>query len=148
MSWLGSAREPKTATRKAAATMHKILILDDDPQVLKCIQVALDAKGCQTFTTTDFNLFFTLFNEQAINLVILDICMPGKNGFEVFKELCKGKHPPVLFITAYSGSFSSESKMVMDLWKNEFSDGNTDILYKPFTLDLLYTKVESLIGTL
>lgn len=126
--------------------MKKILTLDDDPQVLQCIKAALDVKGCQTFITTDFNIFFKLFREQEIDLVILDICMPGKNGFEVFKELCQEKHPPVLFITAYSGSFSAESKMVMDLWENEFADGTTDILYKPFTLGLLYKKVDSLIG--
>ena len=126
--------------------MQKILALDDEQSIVEFIKKALDKKGYETFIATEAGTFFRLFREQEIDLVLLDICMPEKNGFEVFKELRRNKHPPVLFVTADLGSFSVESKMAMDLWQNEFTEGTADIIYKPFDVATLHEKVLSLIG--
>lgn len=126
--------------------MKKILALDDDPSILDFIRKVLDSKGYQTVTTTDCDEFFALFRAQPIDLVLLDICMPVKNGLEVFKDLCGAKHPPVLFITGDFGAFSTESKTAMELWKTEFAEGTADIIYKPFTVAALNEKIVSLIG--
>lgn len=126
--------------------MKQILALDDDPKIVSFLKKVLDMKGFQTFTATTPNDFFSLLREQKIDLILLDICMPVKNGFEVFKELCSDKHPPVLFVTGDTESFSVESKTAMDLWQNEFTEGRTDIIYKPFDIATLHEKVMSLIG--
>ena len=126
--------------------MKRILALDDEPSIVAFIKKALDNKGYETFIATDPDTFFRLFREQQIDLVLLDICMPIKNGFEVFKELRNNGKPPVLFVTADLGSFSVESKMAMDLWQNEFTEGTADIIYKPFDVATLHEKVMSLIG--
>ena len=126
--------------------MKRILALDDEQSIVEFIKKALDNKGYETFIATDPDTFFRLFREQEIDLVLLDICMPIKNGFEVFKELRKNRKPPVLFVTADLGSFSVESKMAMDLWQNEFTEGTADIIYKPFDVATLHEKVLSLIG--
>ena len=52
----------------------------------------------------------------------------------------------MLFVTAYPGSFNMKSQEMVDMWQSEFADGMTDILYKPFDIDVLYEKVEGLIG--
>lgn len=126
--------------------MKRILALDDEQSIVEFIKKALDNKGYETFIATDPDTFFRLFREQEIDLVLLDIRMPVKNGFEVFKELRKNRKPPVLFVTADLVSFSVESKTAMDLWQNEFTEGTADIIYKPFDVATLHEKVQSLIG--
>ena len=126
--------------------MKRILVLDDDPVVVAFIKKALDLKGYQTFTATNATDFFQFLRKQTIDLVLLDIRMPIKNGFEVFKELRTNTCPPVLFVTGDTDSFSVESEAAKELWHKDFHDGTTDIVYKPFSLDTLYKKVASLIG--
>lgn len=126
--------------------MKTIVALDDDRDILKCLKLALDQRGYQTFVSSNFNDFIGLIKAHTPDLILLDVRMPGKNGFEVFKQLRQWQTAPVLFVTAYSGSFTLESKTVLDLWKNQFSDGQTDIIYKPFNIKALYEKVEALIG--
>ena len=52
----------------------------------------------------------------------------------------------MLFVTAYPKSFSVRNEDMLKMWKQDFADGETDIMYKPFTLDVLYQKIEGLIG--
>ena len=127
--------------------MRKILSVDDDDSILRCYKKALDAKGYQAFVTSNPLEVSQILQDHKLDLVMLDICMPKRSGFDIFKELKqKYEHLPVLFVTAYPGSFNMESQEMVDLWQNEFADGITDILYKPFDIDVLYEKVEGLIG--
>ena len=72
--------------------------------------------------------------------------MPGKDGFEIYNEFRGVRKIPVIFVTAYPGSFDADSEAVVEMWQNEFADGTTDIIYKPFDLEVLFEKVENLIG--
>ena len=125
-----------------------ILSVDDDPRILKAFEAALQQKGYRVFITTDPTKVAEVINDNKIDLVMLDVHMPEKNGIEVFKELKKKYQSlPVLFVTAYPKSFSLHSQEMVRMWENEFADGETDILYKPFGVDALYQKVEGLIGS-
>ncbi len=126
--------------------MKRILVLDDDPMILTFIKRILDDRGYQTHTATTSDDFFRLLREQAFDLILLDIRMPVKNGFEVFKELARDNRPPVLFVTGDSGSFTVESQTALELWQSDFLEGTTDILYKPFSVEILFEKVAALIG--
>ena len=127
--------------------MRKILSVDDDPRVLKAFESTLKQKGYEVFITTNPLEVAGILAANEIDLIMLDIRMPQKNGFEIFKEL-KKKYTklPVLFVTAYPKSFTLRSDDMVRMWEHDFADGQTDILYKPFTLDSLYEKVEGLIG--
>lgn len=127
--------------------MQLILSIDDEPELLKCFQDALQHRGFQVLTTTDPDEGIRLARETAdVALLLLDIKMPKKSGFEVYREIRAFRNLPVLFITAYPKSFTTDSDEVVRLWREEFADGRTDILYKPFELTTLFEKVESLIG--
>lgn len=128
--------------------MRKILSVDDDPNVLSCLESALKQKGYEVFVTTKPLEVAEILEKHKIDLVMLDIKMPEKDGFEIFKEL-KKKYAklPVLFVTGYPQSFTMKSEGVISMWKNDFADGHTDIMYKPFDVDTLYEKVEGLIWT-
>ena len=127
--------------------MKKILSVDDDAKILKAIESAVRQKGYAIITTTDPNEVGKLLKENDVDLVMLDVRMPKKSGFEIFREL-KKKNPKlkVLFVTAYPKSFSVRNEDMLKMWKQDFADGETDIMYKPFTLDILYEKIDGLIG--
>lgn len=128
--------------------MKKILSIDDDPAVLKSIENALKDQGYELYVTNDPEEGLNILKEKDdISVVLLDIRMPKKNGFEIYNELRQFRKIPVLFVTAYPRSFDPKSNEVVEMWQNEFADGTTDIIYKPFDLKTLFEKVEGLIGT-
>jgi two-component system response regulator SaeR len=126
--------------------MKTILVLDDDQTILDVIKRILDDYGYRTLVASKPSLFFDLLRSEPVDLVLLDIRMPAKDGFQVFQELPGGQRPPVLFVTGDSGSFSMESEAARALWQSAFLEGTTDILYKPFSGAVLYEKVVALIG--
>ncbi|NCC50810.1 MAG: response regulator [Spartobacteria bacterium] len=127
--------------------MRTILSIDDDEAILRCFQRALSLKGYNILTTSDPEEAYKVIQETRLDLVMLDVKMPHISGFQIFEELKKySTDLPVLFVTAYPGSFSLESQDTVEMWEHCFTDGYTDILYKPFDLETLYEKIEGLIG--
>ena len=127
--------------------MKRILSIDDDPKILTAFESAIQQKGYEIRTTTDPNEAGKLMSEQSFDLVMLDVRMPQKSGFDVFRELKKKNQKlKVLFVTAYPKSFSVRNDDMLKMWKQDFADGETDIMYKPFALEVLYQKIEGLIG--
>jgi DNA-binding response OmpR family regulator len=127
--------------------MKRILSIDDDPLILECFQTVLKDKGYEVFITTDPDEVSRQLKSTPYDLVMLDVQMPIKNGFEIFQELKQYyKQIPILFVTAYPQSFSLVSERTAEMWQRDFADGNTDILYKPFHIEDLYEKIEGLIG--
>jgi DNA-binding response OmpR family regulator len=128
--------------------MRKILAVDDDSKILKTLEVALVQKGYEVMTTTDPSGVGALLDVHEFDLIMLDVCMPAKNGFELFGELKKRKRAhKFLFVTGYPKAFTVNSSQILEMWQRDFADGETDIIYKPFTLSILYEKVEGLIGS-
>jgi CheY-like chemotaxis protein len=125
----------------------KILSVDDNPQVLKSLSASLRHFGYEVFVTSNPHEVADIIGKNEIDLVMLDICMPEKDGFQVFEELKKKYGSlPVLFCTAYPKSFSMTTDERVKMWQQDFADGRTDIIYKPFGIKALCDKVESLIG--
>jgi two-component system response regulator ResD len=127
--------------------MKKIVSIDDEPMMLKCLEKALESRGYVLFVTSNPDDGLKVMKEDPdVCLALLDVKMPVKNGFDIYKELRQTRKIPVLFVTAYPKSFTVKSDEIVDMWKSEFADGTTDIIYKPFDLKTLYEKVEGLIG--
>jgi DNA-binding response OmpR family regulator len=64
-----------------------ILIADDDPEILTMLGIRLSKKGYEVLEAVDGNQTLSLAHEHHPDLVLLDVMMPGKNGWEVAKEL-------------------------------------------------------------
>src|SRR5258706_9119021 len=64
-----------------------ILIADDDPQILTMLGIRLTKKGYQVLEASDGLQTLKMAREHHPDLVLLDVMMPGKNGWEVAKEL-------------------------------------------------------------
>lgn len=103
---------------------RKILIVDDDPDILTVVSSFLQIEGFETHQARDVASAQKIFLEESPDLIILDIMLPDKSGFEWLKEI-KQENPtlPIILLTAKS----SVSDKVLG-----FELGADDYLAKPF----------------
>lgn len=112
------------------------------------MKIILEQKGYDVTVTSKPTEVVELTEQVHFDLVILDVRMPVKSGVEIFDELKKkNQGMRFLFITAYLKSFSVNSSKMLERWQQTLADGESDVLYKPFTLDDLYLKVQGMIGS-
>jgi len=113
----------------------KIYIADDEINIRSAIKTFLEDAG---FIVEDFengDLLMAAFNESQADLVILDVMMPGSNGFVVCKEIRKISHVPVIMLTARDSDLDYATGL--DL-------GSDDYLTKPFSPMALTMRVKAL----
>jgi DNA-binding response OmpR family regulator len=87
--------------------MKKILFIEDEPALQKAIGRFLEEKGYQFNSALDGEVGLTAARENNPDLILLDLILPKKDGFEVLKELKKDestKHIPVIVLTNLEGS--------------------------------------------
>ena len=118
--------------------MSKILIADDEQKIRKLVCDFLRNVGYETLEAEDGDEAFALFqkHEDDIDLVILDIMMPGLNGWEVCKEIRGLSDVPVIMLTARSEEFDELLG---------YESGADDYVTKPFSPTILVKKVEALL---
>jgi len=118
----------------------KILIADDNPDILKLIDVNLKYEGYKTITARDGIEALRLAGEKNPDLIILDIIMPGMDGWQVLAHL-KGKktteHIPVILLTGVSMKEGKERGLI---------EGVEDFLSKPFNPLRLLEMVEEILS--
>ena len=77
-----------------------ILLVDDSDAVREVLHVSLEVLGYSVHSTADPHQALRLFDVQHIDLALLDVNMPGMDGFALYAELCKSRTVPVVFISA------------------------------------------------
>ena len=113
----------------------KILYADDDPEIREALRLLLDCEGYETVEAVDGEEVLRLLDD-TVDLVILDVMMPGMNGYSACAEIRKRSAVPVLFLTAKS----RDSDMTMG-----FSAGGDDYLVKPFSYNELINRVKAML---
>lgn len=116
---------------------EKILVVDDDPDILTIVSSFLQIEGFKVLTADNIAKAQDLLDKEKPSLIILDIMLPDKSGLEWLKEI-KLQHPtlPVIFLTAKS----SLSDKVLG-----FELGADDYLAKPFEPLELVARCKALI---
>lgn len=81
---------------------HEILLVEDDRSIAELVQMTLMVSGCDTRIAMDGEEGYRLLKQQPFDLAILDVMLPGMDGFELVERLTgEGvKLPPVLYLTA------------------------------------------------
>lgn len=115
---------------------EKILIIDDDECLLRLAERVLQKQGYSVSTATNGEQGLALFRQIAPDLVILDVMMPGMDGWEVCRRLRQTSTVPIIFLTA----LGSEKNVVDGLM-----GGADDYLVKPFGPDELWARVNALL---
>ncbi|MDE3251504.1 MAG: response regulator [Bacteroidota bacterium] len=117
----------------------KILVAEDEPMLLKTIELKLKKEGYEVITTTDGREAIAKIRETGPDLVISDIMMPYASGLEIVSFLrTEGvKKIPVIILSAME-----QEKVVMEA----FELGADDYITKPFSLNELTIRVKKLIN--
>jgi two-component system response regulator MprA len=115
----------------------RILVVDDDPGVTDVLRRGLTYEGFVVDMAGSGEEALALLRERPPDLVILDILMPGLDGFEVLRRLrAADPHLPVLMLTARD----APSDQVRGL-----TEGADDYVVKPFTFEVLVARVRALL---
>jgi len=116
----------------------KILIVDDDEDILSSINLAMRAEGALTMTSTDGSDAIAVCHSHKPEVVILDMMLPRASGFLVLEKIKQGPDAPiVVMITANQGKRHMEYAKGM---------GIDAYLYKPVALSRLVTTIAELIA--
>ena len=116
----------------------RVLVVEDDPMVLKLVATRLDFAGFQTFFARDGREGLSRIRDLRPDGMVLDINMPVMDGFEVLSHLMaiKAFYPPTLVLTARNRP--EDVKVAIGL-------GARDFLAKPFREDQLIARVGRLV---
>ena len=113
----------------------KILVVDDEPDILKSVEFILKRSGYEVFTACDGEDGLEMVKKNMPDLILLDLRLPGKDGCEVCCELKtdeKYKHIPIILLTASAG-----------IGRKEFEKCKYDsFVLKPFQYNDLLGKIK------
>ncbi len=118
----------------------KILIIDDNAEIVSVIQKFLEIDGYRVNTASDANDGYSAYLDFKPDLVITDIQMPGRNGFELMKKI-RMHHPRIK--TIY---MSAAIDQFRPLLKEEKKRYQADFIAKPFARKELMSLVSKNIG--
>jgi len=120
--------------------MTRILIIDDDIQILKMLRKTLEREGYEVVDATDGNKGLKLYRKDPADLVITDIVMPEKEGIETIIDL--RREFPEAKIIAMSGGGQIEAESYLSMAKRL---GAQRTLTKPFQNEELLEAIEALV---
>ncbi len=117
----------------------RILLVDDDREIIDSLQIALEAAGYDILVARDGNQGLAMADRENPDLVILDMMMPKRSGFLVLEKLRRTRPVPVrvIMITANEGSRHKAYAEML---------GVDDYIRKPFAMDRLLESVNRLLG--
>jgi DNA-binding response OmpR family regulator len=117
----------------------RILLVDDDAEIVESLRLALESNGYTVLVARDGNQGLALSERENPDLVILDMMMPKRSGFLVLEKMRRTRETPmrVIMITANEGSRHKAYAEML---------GVDDYIRKPFPMDRLIESVQRLIG--
>jgi len=134
------SRPPRTAHSPREEAMPKrILVVDDDENILSLERTILEQKGFAVTTAGGGEEALRLLKQESFDLVLLDVMMPDKDGFEVCRQIkqdARTRSLPVIFLTAKGGG---------DALAEGFEAGAVMYINKPFTANKLLTIVKTML---
>src|SRR6187401_1191493 len=115
----------------------KILIVEDEKKIADTLRFGLSELGYQVEVAYDGTLGYRLFNAREFNLVILDINLPGMNGYQLCKAIrSTNQHVPILMLT---------SMIALNDKIEGYESGADDYMVKPFEFKELLLKIRVLL---
>ncbi len=127
------------ADEKTPQDRRRVLIVDDDHEIVESVRFALEANGFEVLIARDGNQGLAMAEREDPDLVILDMMMPKRSGFLVLEKLRRSRPVPlrVIMITANEGSRHKAYAEML---------GVDDYIRKPFAMDRLMESVKRLLN--
>jgi DNA-binding response OmpR family regulator len=130
---------PIMAKKATPTATKRILLVDDDAEIIESLRLALEAQSYEVLVARDGNQGLALIERENPDLIILDMMMPKRSGFlvlERLKRLGEKKHR-IIMITANEGNRHKAYAEML---------GVDDYVRKPFPMDRLIQSVQRLLG--
>ncbi|MEC8301815.1 MAG: response regulator [Planctomycetota bacterium] len=118
--------------------LPRVLIVDDDPDIIESIRFALKSKEVEVLIARDGNQGLAMAEKEEPDLVILDMMMPKRSGFLVLEQLRQTSLRPMRFIMITANEGNRHKQYAETL-------GVDDYIQKPFPMDRLLGSVERLL---
>jgi len=108
----------------------RVLVVEDQPRVLVFIEIDLKLRGFDVFKSSSGQKALEMLEDVKPDIMLLDIVMPGMDGFEVLEKLRSYSNMPVI---AFSASPANQDKAILM--------GANDFMHKPFDPDEMARKI-------
>ena len=125
--------------QNSALNGKTILIVDDDPEIVESVKIALQSEGYTVFYARDGNQGLALAERENPDLIILDMMMPKRIGFLVLEKLRRTRRVPIRIIMVTANEGNRHKSYAETL-------GVDDYIRKPFAMDRLLDSVNRLLG--
>lgn len=129
----------QTAAAVAVRSGKRILLVDDDNEIVESMRTVLESRGYEILVAKDGNQGLVMAESESPDLVVLDMMMPKRSGFLVLEKLRRSRPDPlrVIMITANEGSRHKAYAEML---------GVDDYIRKPFAMDRLLESVDRLLS--
>ncbi len=132
---LGAEPTPRPArSQGAGASAGTVLVVDDDPMVLRSVRDALSNAGFRAVATADPEEALLLMTEHSPCLALLDLMLPERDGTELMGDILAVSRIPVIFLSAYGRD---------EVVASVLEQGATDYIVKPFSPTELVARVRA-----
>jgi DNA-binding response OmpR family regulator len=126
-------------------TAPVILVVDDEPDIVESLDIALRRKGYEVRVAYDGESALAAAQNDPPDLMLLDVMMPGRNGYEISRELTQWSRSaahvdefPIMLVTARRLN-SPQREEFVSTWSQA-----DEVLYKPFGISRLLDRVTAL----
>lgn len=116
--------------------MQKIMIIEDDPAIREELALLLENEGYTPLVITKFTDISVQATQEHPNLILLDIGLPGKDGFSLCTALRKAAPAPIIFVT--SRDAGADEVRALSL-------GGDDYITKPYNVPILLARIKAVL---
>lgn len=116
--------------------MFKIIIVEDDKEIREELKILLENTGYEVKTITDFEDVSNKVLEEDAHLVLLDINLPDKSGYEICSKIRTKSKVPIIFVTSRNNSMDELNGIML---------GGDDYIEKPYNVPILLARIQSLL---
>lgn len=117
--------------------MYKIMIVEDDIETREELKILLQNNGYEVKVTTNFENVEKQILEEQCHLILLDINLPNKNGYEICSKIRTKSKLPIIFVTSRNSSMDELNGIML---------GGDDYIEKPYNVPVLLARIQNLLN--
>ncbi|MGN6089171.1 MAG: response regulator transcription factor, partial [Actinomycetales bacterium] len=128
---------PASTALPAATAEARLLVVDDEPNIVELLSASRRFSGFEVATARTGTEALKVYKEFEPDLLVLDVMMPGVDGFDVVRRLrSEGRRTPVLFLTAKDATEDKVTGLTL---------GGDDYVTKPFSLEEVVARIRAIL---
>ncbi len=117
--------------------MYKIIIVEDDKEIREELTILLKNSGYDVVCITDFENVEKQILEKECHLILLDVNLPGRSGYEICSKIRVKSKVPIIFVTSRNNSMDELNGIML---------GGDDYIEKPYNVPILLARIKNLLS--